>query len=500
MKSIQEVERTRRDYYVDAALNSVHRSSLLAPVMAGAALDISFLNHFLLKRGYGNVACRVTEIDAGGKRIHARMIRVDEPRAYTLRLTEAADPAATDFMIEFFCSDNLFIPFPAVMLNHRGDGFLNFVHAYNRVLNDVFEDDSINALTQREAAIDVRLDERVTTFLLFTAGETACRGSLRLALRASGQQVAAEVPLDVPRFGHRILLLRDAFPGLDRVSGGVLTVAQPKQHMFYGRMLAGRIDCEGAFSANHSYYDSSGVGEYWDDDQPSVRLYPFFADFDNRIRFYPIMSPGRLHIGIGLRDHDGRTLRSVDAGTIETPGSEFIDVSVNDMCRRTGIGCDEIAAFSVIAKPDGGRTPTRVNHQLVFASGGLESSINMSLVNPNVFVSAGGKGLSWGQLALDREVSTWLGISTNRPDGEACDVEIGFYSAAGNIADKRIRLPAGSARVFRADELLPEEALPAKGEPRDYVWFELRSSRPDVFGYSLARNDRTGHCAGEHAF
>jgi hypothetical protein len=500
MKSIQEIEQARRDHHADAALNSVHRSSLLAPVMAGAALDISFLNHFLLKRGFANVACRVTEIDADGNRIRARVIRVDEPRAYTLRLTEAADPAATDFMIEFFCGDNLYIPFPAVMLNHRGDGFLNFVHAYNRVLNDVFEDDSINAVTQREAAIDVRVNERVTTFLLFTAGQTACRGILRLALRASGLQLDAEVPLDVPRFGHRMISLRDAFPGLDRVSGGVLKVAQPKQHMFYGRMLAGCINSEGAFSANHSYYDSSDVGEYWDDAQRSMRLYPFFADFDNRIRVYPIMSPGRLQIGIGLRDQNGRTLRSVVAGTIESPSSEFIDVSVNDICQRTGLGCDEIAAFSLIARPDGGKTPTRVNHQLVFASGGLESSINMSLINPSAFVSAGRKGLSWGQLAVGREVTTWLAISTNRPDGEACDIEIGFYSVAGKIAVKRVRLPGGSARVFRADELLPTSTLPSKGEPCNYVWFELRSQRPDVFGYSVTRNDRTGHCAGEHAF
>ena len=88
MKSFKDVEKTRRDYHANAALNSVHRSSLLAPVMPGAALDVSFLNHFLLKRGYTNVACRVTEIDAEGKRIQARMIKIDEPRAYKLRLTD----------------------------------------------------------------------------------------------------------------------------------------------------------------------------------------------------------------------------------------------------------------------------------------------------------------------------------------------------------------------------------------------------------------------------
>jgi hypothetical protein len=500
MKSFKEVEQNRRDYHANAALNSVHRSSLLAPVMPGAALDISFLNHFLLKRGYKNVACRVTEIDAAGKRIQARLIAIDEPRAYTLRLSEAANPSATDFMIEFFCGDNLFIPFPAVMVNHRGDGFMNCVHAYNRVLNDVFEDDSINAVTQREAAIDVRLDERVTTFLLFTAGQTACRGDLRLSLRTDGRQLDTAVPLDVPRFGHRMVTLREAFPGLNRVSGGVLTVDQPKQHMFYGRILSGQITSDGAFSANHSYYDSSSAGEYWDDARPSARLYPFFADFDNRVRFYPILSPGRLKVEIGLQDRDGRTRRRVDAGTIATPSSGFIDVSINQACREAGIGLHEIVAFSVIVTPDGGKTPTRINHQLVFVSGGLESSINMSLTNPNVFTPPGKKGFCWGQLSLDGEAATWLGVSTNRPDGETCEIDVSFYGGAGKIAEKRVRLPGGSARAFRIDELLPADAMPGAGEPSDYVWYELRSDRPDVFGYSVTQNRRTGHCAGEHAF
>lgn len=500
MKSFKDVEKTRRDYHANAALNSVHRSSLLAPVVPGAALDVSFLNHFLLKRGYSNVACRVTEIDADGKRIQARMVRIDEPRAYTLRLTELASPNATDFMVEFFCGENLYIPFPAVMVNHRGDGFMNCVHAYNRVLNDVFEDDSINKVTQREAAIDVRLDERVTTFLLFTAGQTACRGDMRLSLRANGRQHDTKVLLNVPRFGHRMVSLRDAFPGLNHVSGGVLTVDQPKQHMFYGRILAGQIASDGAFSANHSYYDSSQVGEYWDDARPSSRLYPFFSEFDSCIRFYPILSPGRLKIEIGLNDSGGRPLRTIDAGVIETPSVDFIDVSVNEACRDAGIGTSEVAAFSVVAMPDGGKTPTRVNHQLVFVAGGLESSINMSLTNPNVFTPASKKGFSWGQLAVADQASTFLGVSTNCPDGEACEVEMSFYNADGKIAEKRVKLPPGAARAFRVEELLPETALPDAGEPTDYVWYELRSDRPDVFGYSVTRNRRTGHCAGEHGF
>jgi hypothetical protein len=499
MKSFKAVEETRRDYHADATKNSVHRSSLLAPALPGASLDVSFLNHFLLKRGYKNVACRVTEIDATGRRIRSRMIRIDEPRAYVLRLTDQADPNATDFMVEFFAGDNLFIPFPAVMVNHRGDGFLNCVHAYNRVLNDVFEDDAINKSAQREAAIDVRLDDEATTFLLFTAGQTPCRGEMALRLDSGGRRHENTISLDVPRFGHRTISLRDAFPRLNRVSGGVLTLEQPKQFMFYGRVLAGQIAADGAFSANHSYYDSSETREYWDDGRPSARLYPFFADFDTRVRFYPIISPGRLRVDITPRDNNGRVLARLDAGEIETPGNRFIDISVNELCREARIDLADVAAFAVTTTPIGGNTPTRVNHQLVFVSGALESSINMSLNNPNVFTPPGKKGFSWGQMALGRDVDTWLGVTTNLPDGEACEVEASFYSTAGKLADTTIKLAAGSARALRPVDVLPAEAIP-DDETIDYVWYELRSDRPDVYGYAVSRHRRTGHCTGEHGF
>jgi hypothetical protein len=124
----------------------------------------------------------------------------------------------------------------------------------------------------------------------------------------------------------------------------------------------------------------------------------------------------------------------------------------------------------------------------------------MSLTNPNVFTPAGKRGFSWGQLAVSDQASTFLGVSTNRPDGQACEVELSFYNEDGKIAERRVQVPSGTARAFPVEELLPETALPGAGEPTDYVWYELRSDRPDVFGYSVTRDRRTGHCAGEHGF
>lgn len=500
MKEFKQVEAVRRAYHADATLNSVHRSSLLVPKLEGAAVDISFLNHFLLKRGYGQVACRVTEIDQAGKRIQARLTPIDAPKVYTLGLGDNAHVDATDFMVEFFASDNLFIPFPAVMVNHRGARFLNTVHSYNRVLNDVFEDDSINAKAQIESAIDVRLDRDVSTVLVIHAGQQRCQGALDIRLKHGTAEHRHEAAIDMPRFGHHVVELGEVFPELGPVTGGVLTVRQPQQPMFFGRLLVGQRGRDGAFAANHSYYDSSGFAEYWDDDRPSTRLYPYLDDLETLIRVYPIQSPGRLKLEIVAYASDGARLSHHEAGELVSPGAHYLDVSVSDLLRGQSARPSKVAAFAVIARPLGGKTPTRINHQLVYRDGGLESSINMSLTNPNVFTPAGKRGYSWGQLPVGGAIDSWLGVTTNVPDGEPCAVALSLYDETGMVVRRDLSLRPSGAHVLRPDELLSGERLERAGQGLDYFWFTLESARADVFGYTVTRHKASRQCSGEHAF
>ena len=498
MKEFEQVEAGRRAYHADATLNSVHRSSLLVPRLAGASVDISFLNHFLLKRGYGRVACRVTEVDGAGRRIQARLVPIDEPRVYTLTLSDDAHDETTDFIVEFFGADNLFIPFPAVMVNHRGPNFLNMVHSYNRVLNDVFEDDNINTKVQLEAAIDVRLEHDVSTMLVMQAGQQPCRGVVDLRLKREGADEQKTIALDLPRFGHREIQLGSLFGGVGAARGGILTVQQPHQPMFFGRLLVGQRSADGAIAANHSYYDSSDTAEYWDDDRPSVRLYPHIAELETLLRVYPIQSPSRLKFEIGAFGVDGTRLGDHQVGELSSPGDRYLDVSISDLLR--GRGSKDIAAFAVIARPLGGMTPTRINHQLVYRDGGLESSINMSLTNPNIFAPPGKRGYAWGQWPIGPAIDSWLGVTTNSPDGEACAVEFSLYDQTGFLARRELSLRPGGAHVLRPSEVLTEYKALSDGEGVDYLWYTLESARADVFGYTITRHKVSRQCSGEHAF
>jgi hypothetical protein len=368
------------------------------------------------------------------------------------------------------------------------------------VLNDVFEDDSINAKPQVEAAIDVRLDREVSTVLVVHAGQQRCQGALDIRLKRGTAEHRHDAPIDVPRFGHCVVELSEVFPGLGPVTGGVLTVRQPQQAMFFGRLLVGQRGRDGTFAANHSYYDSSGVAEYWDDDRPSTRLYPYLNELETSIRFYPIQSPGRLKFEIVAYGSDGTRLSYHEAGELMSPGPHYLDVSISDLLRGQGARAAEVAAFAVIARPLDGMTPTRINHQLVYRDGGLESSINMSLTNPNVFTPAGKRGYSWGQLPVGAAIDSWLGVTTNVPDGEPCTVALSLYDETGIIVRRDLPLRPGGAYVLRPEQLLSYELLTRSGRGLDYLWFTLESERADVFGYTVTRHKASRQCSGEHAF
>ena len=504
MKSVKEVEAARRAYHRDGSLNSVHRSSLTVPEIAGSEAEVSFVNHFLLKRGYKNIACRITALDPEGKRIESRLLTVDEPRVYTLKLTGMVSEPVDGYLVEFFAAENLYIPFPAVMVNHRGPSHLNMVHSYNRVLNDVFEDDAINGTPVREASIDVRLDSDTDTFAMFTAGPQACHGRLGVELDSGAATQHTEIDLAVPRLCTREISIRQCFPDLPELASGTLKLDQPPQFLFYGRMLTGMRRADGAFSANHSYYDSSASEEYWDDARSSVRLYPFFTGLENAVRMYPIMSPGQLSVVIELYGVDGKSIAALDAGTLDSPGGVPLDRSVNALCASQGIDTGAVSAFVVRATPCGGNTPTRINHQIVHgpaADNGLCASVNVSLNNPNLFVPKGKTGLAWGQAPVGSAVESTFGLVGNVPEGPDCALDITFYDEKGGLGTRRFELKDGAAIRFD-----PEEALSWRadgGRPLEdvsYIWYTAKTERPDLTGYVVTRHRAAGHLSGEHSF
>ena len=505
MKKYKEVESTRQEYHKDPNINSVHRSSLIVPEILGTEVDISFLNHFLLKRNYSKVACKITPIDNYGQKIESRLYTIDKPIVYKIPLTGMVDKPVSSYLVEFFAADNLFIPFPAVMINHKGKGFINQVHSYNRVLNDVFEDDVINSTQVSEASIDLILENNTDTFLLFSAGPTHIRGPLEIEILTDKEKTLRRIHnVDLVRFGTKKISMRETFKDIPNGVKGVLKVKQPRQFLFYGRMLGGQYLNDGAFSANHSYYDSSTVPDYWDDNKSSQRFYPFFCGLNNIIRMYPIMSPSNLNLSIGLYATDGSLLKEVPIGVLTSPGNHYLNVLINSVAKQENIDSKQICSFSVSARTTtNGKMPTRVNHQLIYGNGGLNTSINISLNNPNVFVPKDKKSFKWGQTIVGRDYDTFVGIVADPSENvniKYHDVIVKFYGSEGEIAQRNWHIPNGSSINFEVGKELLMELEKLKINTPQYIWCTVESENYGINYVTTTYNKITKHCSGEHGF
>jgi len=491
MKPLLKVESNRINYHLVKDKNTVHRSSLLVPRFESARTYISLVNHFLLKRNNSDVVLKMTALDSSGDVSDSFSIEVNEPRVYSMNLDEIfeARKGTRQYIVEFYSSKNLYIPFPAVMINHVGSDFINTIHSYNRVLNDVFEDDEINKHHVFESSIDVVIDDEYDTFFNFCTGPFKVADKITLNLIKNIE----DIMIETARLTNKNFFLSDFFDG-NRVNGEVLKILQPKQPLFYGRLLTGVIDKRTkAFSANHSYYDSSTTHEYFDNNR-SYRNYPYFADCQNDITMYPIMSPSVLDVYIEVYQN-GQVYKS-SAKRLVSPSSISVSFNINEIVKESAFS--NVSLFRVVASTNTMKIPTRVNHQLIYSPyqsrSKLKSSINVSLMNAGVFIPPRKAGLTWGQIALKKGYSNRVGVcfkdTTERPE----DVSVEFYSTTGLIFSlSRVASPHSSL-IF--DDRFFREIC----EADEFIWFVARSARSDLTAQSFHYHLSSGNASGEHSF
>jgi hypothetical protein len=503
MKTYKEIVKDRQSYHQDGNLNSTHRSSLLVPQLFDHDVEISFINHFLLKRGYKNVGLRITGIDSEGNKIASKLIELTDPIVYSFNLTQMFERKGNGYEVEFFSSKNLYIPFSAVIINHKSPKAINQVHAYNRNLNDIFENDKINSLSQKEASIDVINQKDIQTFIVFQAGQFSAKGNLYVELLTDEKKYTREIPIDIIRYGNKLWRLNELFNDLPLNIQGVLKVQQPVQEMFYGRMLVGQIDNENNFTANHSFYDSSESSEYWDNKSPSYNYYPLIKSCENIIRFYPVMSPGILNIKISLHNKNGDIIAEFPVGELISPDNKGHETKINNIIQKLEINLDDVVTYGVHTNSTTEQMPTRVNHQIVYSRGNLEASINISLWNDNVFIPEKKKTFLWGQLILDRDYDSSLAITAidfQHIAKKEFDVELELYGNQGLLASKSFKLSKATSQLFDLKKDFASEIKNFDTNSLNYIWYVVKCDDFTLNAFNACFNTKTNNITGEHSF
>tara|TARA_B100001057_G_scaffold495793_1_gene595623 strand:+ start:146 stop:1630 length:1485 start_codon:yes stop_codon:yes gene_type:complete len=494
MKSFLKVEKDRIAYHKEIKKNSVHRSSLLVPKFEKVISNISFLNHFLLKRNISEVTMKVTAINNNGLDQDSISINIDEIKVYSFNLEELIPDHSNikEYLIEFFSNKNLFIPFSAVIINHIGKDFINCVHSYNRVLNDIFEDDKINKNHVAEASIDVLINKKYDTFLNFTSGLFEIDD--KLGLFFGSNKTIKSVPIKLKKLNNKNYFLSKIFKKNFKDKNKTLKIIQPKQNLFYGRLLAGIIDKKTkAFSANHSYYDSSSTREYFENSF-SERSYPYFYNSLNKVTMYPIMSPSLLNVHIEIFDGNKKIVS--DIKKIQSPGGNPITFDVDKLINEHKL--KDVSLFKLVAKSKNNKIPTRVNHQLIYGEKNsiskLLCSINTSLINKKVFIPKNKKGLTWGQVIVNDKFISKVGICFSSFKISKEHVTIDFYGKSGKVNSY-------TGIIYPNKSLILDNNFFRKLKiNNEFLWFVAKSKSPDLTANSFHYHRKTGNASGEHSF
>ena len=494
MKPFLDVEKNRVNYHNSTRVNTVHRSSLIVPRFDQTVSNISFLNHFLLKRNNKGVVLKITAINENGILEDAVSIEINEPIVYSLDLENFFEQASKikEYLVEFYSDKNLFIPFPAVMVNHIGNEFINSIHSYNRVLNDIFEDDKVNFHQVLESSIDVSIDKDYDTFFNFATGPFKVKSDLQLSL-IEEEKKSYTIPIEMERLSNKNIYLSN-FYKKNIKNEAILKVLQPEQTLFYGRLLTGRINRKTrAFSANHSYYDSSLTKEYFDN-SISMRTYPFFNNCLNKIIMYPIMSPSSLEVSIEIYGNH-ETYKS-EVQIIKSPSNRPILFDINELVKKSNL--NDVSLFKVIAQSSNGKIPTRVNHQLIYgekdSTSKLYSSINLSLLNESIYTPTSKTGLTWGQVLVNKSFESRLGISFMNNSGISDIVSIDFYCKTGLFKSIKYNLDPNKSLIFDSEFFKKIKA------PDEFIWYLAKSKRADLQADSFHYHIQSGNASGEHSF
>lgn len=516
MKPFKAIEATRKNYHQWPARNSVHRAAAIFPIFDRAhyANNLTFLNHWLIKRGIPEIGARHTLRDETGARVGQVYSVVDRHKAYSVDLEEVMQAAGLEeglqtgsWEVEFFSARNMFIPYPAVVQTVYNDSFLNQVHAYARVLNDFEEDRSVNQVKVDEASVDVALGEGYDTFVTVINGPMRTEDRLRFRLvdQQGGEEVR-EIPFEADPFEVRTLMLSEVFgPEIGVVAcDRTLFVSQPDMRMFYNRLFAGVVRTAGdrPLAANHSYYDNSGFAEYFDVDpaherQANMSL-ALVEGLPLTLRFYPILSPAALDFHIAYYDAAGEriALKERVASWPAQKTARIMEIDVDAL--KPG---PEAASADLFVTAADGKTPTRLTLQVCYgAKGALGSSINLSMNSPYVFVPENKVGLNWMAVTGHPEVDNSIAVchSSPVPDEDVRTVAITLYRDEDEeTMTGALDLKGHAGFGGDLDRVLPgyKDFL---GGRNGFLYLESES--PFLRSISLQTNRTTGHTSGEHSF
>lgn len=506
-------------------VKAIFRASAIFPAYHTSEISTRyiFLGYWLIKRNIKELVCIATLRNHQGEILVKKEFPIQEKKGYSIELSELLLLCHTEASlftgsveIEFFSSEPLVYPFPAVTINIYGKKFSSVVHAAQRVYNDA-EDMAANEKEHvAESGFNIAIDQNREPYLTLI----------------NGPQKEDKFKLDFQFVNHREEILhvnetiehlapyetRFIYPAqipnlqLNQFLQGFLGTIKInfKLRWIYPRLIVGTFDKSlPAFSVTHSYYDCScsiKPTDYWQDTDkeyyPASLILPIAIteDYFTKITFYPIYSPSNSVIDLEILDQMGNVqLKKKEILSFENSSGKYLVIDINEICKDLSKK-SRLSAHLIARSFDESQIPARIKVSLDIGhiDKGMPCNICTNLVPFNPQLKDKSTTFRWLPMLADHPGSScW--IMNNSPKIEQLEstfIELVFYREKDTEVLKRTLsiVPKGfiEIRTEQDDEL--SEFLNGR-----IGWCTVLASNSYISTYYFSDNP-SGVVGGDHGY
>lgn len=376
-----------------AHLQSIHpqtlqvsnRSSAIFPVLEkdGVHTRILFVNYWKLKRNIQHLEMTLFLRDFKGSLILTLVRNIDDICAYNFEIKNFLNRfLQQNFIgtveIEFTSTENLVFSYPGIIVNYYGEQFNTFVHASQRIFNDI-KDKSTNAITKvQEGGFTIYPIKNSEPFIsLINGNQTLVNFSIDLTLTNSNNnsytkslQFQEFLPYELKLFYPSEWVDFSKFLNNKPATG---SIRFSPNHTFPRLIVGNRIQNNPQLSVTHTYYDlrdSKETTDYWeipsDQYDPAILMLPVcpIKNSITAINFYPLYSPCHLQIDMQLFNNQGNLIKEF-TNVLELESSKhkdsFVRLEINPLLKSYESSLKQPLFIRLIAKPkNSSKLPSRI--------------------------------------------------------------------------------------------------------------------------------------------
>ena len=269
----------------------VFRSSAIFPFLVNKKLNtnIYFLGYWLIKRKIKEVSLLVTLRNKQGHTIKRESVLINKVKSFKLSIKKLLQinghkQIIGSIELEVFSSQDMVYPFPAFVINLKGDKTSSFVHTCGRIYNDITDLEANNTNLIPESGFDISEKNNSFPFFSFVNGpKQIINEKINLSLvnhQGLSKKKIVKFKKIQPYETIFVNFLNQQEKKFFENRKGIVRIKHNFK-TFFPRFLSGNFD-EKKFNSSitHSYYDlykKNDPSQYWKNPNKNFFLIPLLV-------------------------------------------------------------------------------------------------------------------------------------------------------------------------------------------------------------------------------